>query len=677
MARENEQHNDIQGDGLVAFGQSVRIDPARALDRFRNGNTMAYDAFDANNRNKKYIAFVANKKSLPRWRDVSIYTKLQDMSFMRLIGSGVVKWPDGNQKFVFLYDGGLGQCLLKPGTFAKTSWRHADIVSYFIKPMANILKEMRDCGFNHGSIRPDNIFYSGADVNAPVLLGDGLSVQPHSTQPSLFLTCERALAEPMGRGNGSVSDDIYAFGVSLALFLRKNDELAGLSDEQIVYKKLELGSYNVLIGGERFQANILELLRGVLHDDRAKRWTVDEIFAWLDGSRLSPQANTKRVKANRPFAFNGRKYLYADIFAMDIHKNSEALVAMIEDGRLTKWIESSLNNNQIFEDYLKAIEYSNSQKNDPDYVALQVALALFPHLPLRYKGRAFTYDGLGALLAQSVLQGDDLTFYKQVLRLNILDKALMCRSPSQAALLIHMRQYDGARMALRSMQFGHGIERVLYLLSPNTPCLSPMFDGYFVYNAVSALRAYEDISARPGQIALYLDSHGMAFFLLSNLSLVERCMSDLNSSDKSRQINGNLKFLASLQKVTKTPALPGIANVMREALSGVYDRFKNRKLRDKIKVSVESAAQAGDLVVMSALVDDERTLARDNLAFRRSMQEYRILQEEYNSYNKRLSKKSSYGVVNGRDTAALVAWVFSTILTLISVFAFLNGYEIF
>lgn len=678
MAREADQGNGVQNSGLVPFGQSIRIDPMRPLERLRNGRSKAYDAFDSNNRTKKYIAFVADKKSLPRWRDVSIYSKLLDTSFLRLIGSGVVQWPqDGKQKFVFLYEAGIGQCLLKPGAFAKTTWRQPDIVSYFIKPMANILKEMRDCSFTHGSIRPDNIFYSGADANAPILLGDGLSVQPHSSQPPLFLTCERALAEPMGRGNGSISDDIYAFGVSLALFLRKNDELAGMSDEDIVYKKLEVGSYNTLVGNERLPATFMELLRGILHDDRTKRWTVEDIFSWLDGSRVSPQANTKRVKANRPFSFNGRKYLYADTLAMDLHKDTEAVANLIEDGQLTKWVETSLNNAQIYENYLKAIEYASSQRNDPDFVALQVSLSLYPHLPLRYQGRSFAFDGLGGLLAQAVMDGDELKFYKQVLRLNILDKALMARSPTQATLLFYMRQFDGARLALKSMRTGYGIERVLYILSPNTPCLSPMFDEFFVYNPASALRAYESLSARPGQIAFYLDAHGIAFFLLSNVSLIERCMLNLSAPDKDKQIKGNLKFLASLQKVTKTAALPNIAKVMRESLVGVYKRFKHVKLREKVQAAVEQAAQAGDLIAMSGLIDDERTLARDNFAFKRAMKEYRILQEEYNEYNRRLSQKSSYGKVNGRDTAALVAWTLSTLLTLVSVFSFLYGYEIF
>lgn len=678
MSREVQNSNaGGQGD-LVSFGQSIKINPMRPLKLFHNGQSHAFDAFDAHNGNKKYIAVVAGRESLPRWREISGYGKLLDTSFIRLMGTGVVRWPiDGGQKFVLMYQGGIGQPLARQGEIARTSWRHPDIVSYFIGPMAGMLKEMRDRSFSHGSIRPDNIFYAGVDVNAPVILGDCLSVHPLSTQPSLFLPIDKALAEPMGRGRGSLADDIYAFGVSLAVFLRKHDELSGLSDEEIVHRKLEIGSFNALIGNERFQANFLELLRGTLHDDESKRWGIDEILSWLDGSRISPPASGRRLKANRSISFNGRKYLYADQLAIDLHKDPEGVVDMIEDGRLTKWVQTSLNNSHVLDQYLQAIEYVSSQKNDPDFVAFQISSALYPHLPIFYRNRVFTYDGIGAMLAQAIMHDEDVSFYKYVLRLNILDKALVRRGVSQGVLLAQARLYDGARSALKSIKEGQGIERVLYILCAGAPCLSPMFKSFFVYNPESALRAYESLSQESGQIALFLDSHAIAFFSLSNLTLMERCLYDLNSTDKSRRINGNLRFLASLQRVTKIPALPAIASVMREALSGVYKQFKHKALRDRVRASVEEASKAGDLVTMSILIDDERTLAKDNLAFKRARAEYRMLQEEYNEYNKRLSKKSTYGVVNGRDTAALVAWGFSTVLTLLSVFAFINGYEIF
>ncbi len=666
---------------LVSFGQFIKINPARRLQNFDNGASLAYDAYDDRNKSKKYIAIVCGVEAFPRWTAAVAYEKLNDTSFLRLIGSGVVRWPvDNKQKYVFMYHGGVADPLMKSDDVANFNWRHPDIISLLIAPMSSMFKEMKEKGFSHGSIRPQNIFHGSADKNKPIILGDCLGVHQHSAQPSLYLPITKALADPMGRGSGSVADDIYAFGVTLAALLQRNNHLAGLSDEEIVYRKMESGSYATIIGSERFQPVFLELLRGVLHDDVATRWTVNDLFDWLDGTRLTPPVMKARKKANRHIIVDGKKHLHRDHLALDIQNNPNEALRIVGNGELSQWIQKSLNDKALYVEYQNAVDRVTSLgslSDHKEYLATQIAIVLHPMMPVRFKGRAFTYDGLGGLLAKAALENENLDFYKQALALNLPDYAASMSRLSQNELIANMKIYDACRLSLRSNRLGSGIEKCIYMLFKSAPCLSPKFKNHFVYGDQSALISYEALCKSGKEIALLLDRHAVAFFLVHSPAMMEKCLHDLSSSNKDKQVAGNLRFLALMQRRVKGAPMPATAGVILSALSGVYKSFNNLAMRKKIEEDVKEVAKKGDLSAMTAFLDDEISQKRDSKAFELAKRQYTLLQDEYNRYNIKLANKKTYGVTNGKDIASVVAWSISTVITLMTVFAFLSGYQIF
>ena len=665
----------------ISFGKNVIISTKNRLPQFDNGPALAYEAYNPKNKVKKFIAIISSIAELPRYNSVRNYKNLTSVSFLNLVNSGAVFWPpDNSQKFILIYDRSIEQSLLEEGKVSNVNWRHPEIVSLFIEPMATMIKEMRDKGVCHGSIRPTNIFYPSGNEKLPVILGDGLSVQAGSTQPSLFMPVSKALADPIGRGQGSVEDDVYAFGVSLFLFLSKNDELSGLDDEDILRKKVEFGSYSTLIGKERFQESFLELLRGVLYDDESKRWGIDDIFSWLDGVRVTPLPLSQKKKANRALSFNGKKYLYAELLAIDLHKNTDELITLIDDGSLDRWIRKSLDDNALLERYDKAIaaiyEVGDASQNI-DYAVFHFGLALNPALPAHYKGLCFSYDGIGAILAKAAYEDQDLSVFKEILRLNILDHALVAKNLNQAIVLNIFKQYDACRAALSGNKIEQGMAMCVYALCPSAPCISPKLKGFFVYNEFSVLSAFESLCGKGGQVSLMVDKHIAAFFSARNTNFMSSYLLDLNSIDKDSKISGNLHFMAALQRQSKIKSLPAMAGVFVESLSGIYKVYKNVGTRERIKESVKVAAKEGDLVIMSSLVDNPDELLRDEKGFLIAKAEYKLLQKEYSQYNSKLANKKTYGVSNGHDVATIVSWLISTTITVIVVLAFISGNQIF
>ena len=676
------QKLDTSGGHTETFLGNIKIHITKRTPQFDNGNSFAFAAQDERDASKKYVAIVADRGQLPRWMSADNYESLADASLLRLIKHGVVYWPSSDeQKYAFIYDASVGDNVLSEGGVVNLGWRQTEINEYLIAPMANILKTMMDRGFPHGSIRPSNIYFAGHNKRQPVILGDCLSVFPHSSQPSLYMSVERASAEPFGRGNGTTADDFYAFGVSLAMILRKHYEFEGISDYDMMKRKIELGSYIAIIGTERLHTTYVELLRGLLCDDPSHRWEAEEIFSWLDGSRMTPPAMPRKKKANRPFTFRGNKYLFPDSLALDLASNVNEAHKVLDNGELEQWIEKAFSDKELSDNYARAVELGKAGtlagKESIDVTVTNIVMALNPMLPIFYKGRVFTYDGIGGLLARVCFEEGKLSVFESALKHSILDLAASMKTISQNEVLALIKSFDVCRTILRQKKRGNSIEKCIYHLCRVAPCLSPQFKNYFVYDAESCLTSFEDLSAKGGQIALFMDQHCMAFFSVHEKKLIERVTYDLSQPDKNDQVAGNLRFLAMLQRKAKTTSLPAISKVFLDSLSGVYEVYNNIKLRNKIIDNVNKEALKGSLAGMSDLIDNHTVRQRDEKAFQLAKREFQMLQYEYDQYNRRLAHKVSYGVVNGQETASLISWAIATIITVMSVFAYISGHRFF
>lgn len=664
----------------VRFGKGIDINPSKRLPLFDNGSSLAFEAYDERGKAAgSYIAIVADMKKVPRLGHVSSYSTLLDAALFRLVQSGVCYWtPTQSQRYVFIYRYEHDACLVEKGGFAKVGWKGPEIIENFIRPISRVIKEMHDRNFFHGSIRANNIFYSTVRISDSAVLGDCLSVQPSSTQDAIYETIERGIADPMGRGEGVSADDMYAFGVAIAMFLRTHDPLSGLSDEQIIKQKIEHGSYTAIVGRERYAAHLLTLLRGLLHDDPTLRWGVEELFAWLDGGRMSPPQAMRKPSAMRHLTYMGEKYFHLRGLALDLHKNPNETIELIQSGALGQWIEKSLNDKDAHERYEEAIKRSIAQANgNPDALICNVRMALAPMFPIYYKGYSFMYEGVGSLLAQAFMDDKGLNTFREIFALNFLVNAILARGMSGNAAMHLIRKFEAAKSAVKQPKAGFGLERCVYTLCDDVHCLSPKLKSYIVRARHELMDAFEDMGAKGEKSAMFLDWHSMAYLSVIDANSIESALYDLNTKAKDKIILGNLKCLATLQKRMGSSAYPEVAKIFKNEMSGVYKKFHNRAYRKKVEESIERCAKSGDLTEMLALVDDPGVNTRDYNGFMRAKQEYQNLKLEYQDLQKRMERKGDFGVARGRSIAAVIAWIFATALTVLSVLATLSGNSIF
>ncbi|MEM1396072.1 MAG: serine/threonine-protein kinase, partial [Pseudomonadota bacterium] len=223
-----------------------------------------------------------------------------------------------------------------------------------MRPLLPVLKDLAESHLTHRSFRIDNFFYKDVSLG-DLMIGEGFSAPPAMYQPALFEPIESAQAEAGGRGVGSSRDDLYSFGVCLAIMILGRNPVADKTDEEIIEQKLREGTYATVLGDTRVGLGLMEPLRGLLTDDPRERWSVMELELWLNGRRLSPKQPKLPQKAGRPFKFEDKEYLTTPLLANAMTKHWTNGVRSITADPIDVWLRRGFEDEDLTKAYNDAI----------------------------------------------------------------------------------------------------------------------------------------------------------------------------------------------------------------------------------------------------------------------------------------------------------------------------------
>jgi hypothetical protein len=656
----------------AVFNDEIEIFPNQRIAKYDQGLVLAYEArLVDTSATGKYFAMVCERHLIPRASKGPSFAGVANPSLVRLVASGPIYWPPTQgERYIFVYEDNLGNPLMQNGKFNGLGLKHDLAMSAVIRPMVNVLLDLRDADLAHGAIRPSNMFDGGNQSLERVVLGECLSTPPSYAQPVVFEPVERALCDPIAKSLPRQEDDLYAFGVSLAMILRSKDPLQGLNDEEIIRQKLEQGSYGAMTGKDRFTGAILELLRGLLYDDRAQRWAIEDVLSWLDGQRLSPKQAAKRKKASRPVHFNGERYFRPSLLAMDLNKNQAEAMQILDNGNLDQWIDRSLEDSMTRNRMDAAMEIVQEQSRGVGYwdkILCRIAIALDPDSPIRYKKLSLHPEGVAYAMAEAFVLKHDLSPFIDIVNLQIVSYWLNSQQDVRVDVGSLVTKFDSCRAFLRQQNLGYGVERCLYFLNSECPCLSDKLTEFYVRTPEDLMQAFEEISASPRRPDMFLDRHIIAFLSVKERKVVDPFLPELNSQEYFLKVMANIKCLATIQKRLQLGTFPGICSWVADILDPVYERFHDRELREKLKARVHKLKEGGDISKIAGLLDNPETIRRDMVAFRKAMQEYHDLREEHVKLSSKLDKPESFGKSTGREVAA----VFSAMLSGVIIFGFI------
>ncbi len=669
--------NEKGAGSTIKFNDNITIHLDKTLPDYDCGEIKAFQAVGSRKIPENLIALACEPGLIPRWHSASIYAGIINPNAAKLVATGASYVPSAKkEKFFVIYENNWGARLLPHSSKLSYGIKQDQITDYFLPAIVSLLKDFSDKGFIHGGLRIENL-YSGNTKNLKnFILGDSLTAPPSYLQPSLYEPIERGMADPIARGMGHFVDDVYSLGVLITIMIRHNDPLQGLSPDQILEEKIEKGSYAALTGKDRFTGAILELLRGMLHDEKSQRWTIEEVANWLDGQRINPRQPLKRKKSSRVFHLEGIRHTRPEILARELVHHPSAIVHNIEDEKLELWIKRSLEDKEVVERFEQAlISASDAGINDayPYRLVSRLSIAFDPPAPIRYKELSFFPDGFGTALSKAFTDGTDLNQFAEVLEQGLIMFWLNAQSDKTIDYGSVATRFESCRGFLKNKLLGFGLERCLYVLNSEAACLSSKLDKYYVKSPEELVIALEKLCKDKQIKDLMLDRHSIAFLSAKDSRILDNFLIELNSPESYKNILGNIWAITNIQKRYELPPFPHIATHIVNMMGPVLERFHDRNLRKRMQSEFDKIKKSGELSRVTAILENPEIIETDSKNFYKNMARFRSLEKEKKTLIKKLDSKDSIGRNMGRTVAAIASLAIAGIGIFVFIIMELSG----
>jgi hypothetical protein len=649
-------------DGRIMLSEDIEIYPHRPCPHLASPGTMAFEAKDRRQVGDQ-IALLCGRATIPRITNIGSYKNLKDTAILRLIDAGIVEWtPEGRQRFAFIFDKPPHRKLMdtieaKPHRFTEDR-----VIASLVQPVLQTLQNLRNIELVHGAINPMNIYLTGAEGAESAMLGECLTSAPSYRQHAMFEPIERAMAQPAGRGTGTGKDDMYAFGICVALAVRGENFFAGKTEEQIIRAKLEDGTYALVVGGARLPGGLSEFLRGVLSDDEAQRWDVEDTARWLEGRRLTAKQPRALFNAARPFIFRDEKFWDLRSLAYVFSRNVDEAAQVLEQGQFDLWIKRNFEDKELIK-RLEAV-WEREKAGSKDKFVASACMALDPPAPVRYKGVSVFPAGFGNALADAMAKGEDVQVYGEIISQQLFSPWINYRFEEIPDASSQQATFEKCRNFLTQKIPGYGIERVLYTLSKECVCMSPALKNYFVLGPGRLLMALDSLARKSERAEHVLDRHMIAFISVREPKMIDPWLGHITSREHGNQVLGFIRTLAAIQKRFNIGPVSAITSWMASLCGSAIERFYDRDMRQEMGRQLDRIRDGGNVGALLDLLDDSVVVDRDSGRFAQAQREFLSLSREKEEIISYLQKRKSFGRATGRQVAMLVSAALSTLCIL-------------
>ncbi len=662
---------DLAADrsGPVLINDQYLVDVNTPISELDMPSAKAYAVRDRRNQEVQLFALIATP-GLPTRMDVlSKLSNERHDGLLVAIAWDTAFWPPINQQtIIIIYERPLGGSVLAAIEKGEFKANEYEIQDTFINPIYKAIKEMDLKGVNHREIRVDNLFFMDKEHHE-VVLGDCVTSPPGFDQPPVYETIACGMASPGGRGSGTISDDLYAMGVTLVSLALGKHMMEYKTPEAMFKEKIEQGSYTALCGKRRIPATIIHPLRGVLCDEITDRWGVDELNLWLAGKRQTPMQRKPSLKSETPYIFMEQEYRNVKSLAHAFSKNVKEAAKAIKEEELETWLRRSLNDGDLG-DLIAAIGqeagiHANDYKGSDDYVVSKTSILLDPEGPIRYKGMSFIPEGYGPALAVELLRRNSMQTAAEVINLNLPE--IWYSAPTSKLRDEPSLEFQSVFGRLKAtLQFkgpGFGIERCLYDLNASLSCLSPLIAEQCVTHIEDLLPALDAIADSTDKKIRPLDRHVAAFIAARFKERIEPHLRALAEPKDSSFMIGMLSLLAYLQWKLKGEPVYALTSWIGSLLGPAINTYFSRSTRRAIEEEMPRVVRQGSLPELFDLIDNAEKRRQDMFKYDEARFEYSTAEAQIQEIETGELSSPEAAVEIGQKYASMT----SIILTLIFI----------
>lgn len=620
--------------GPVLINDQYLVDVNTPISELDMPSAKAYAVRDRRNQEIELFALIATPGLPTRLDALKKINKERHIGLLMAVAWDVVFWPPINQSTIaIIYErpmGGSVTLAIKNGEYKISEY---ELQENFITPIYLAIKSLDAIEINHREIRAENLFFMDKE-RKEVVLGDFITCPPGFDQPIHYEPIERGMASPGGRGSGTISDDLYAMGVTLVtLILGKN--MMSYDSVDIMFKeKIEQGSYSALCGKRKIPVVVIEPLRGVLCDDERDRWGVDELNLWMAGKRQTPMQRKPASRVETPYIFMETEYKNLKSLARAFTLNVKEAAVAIKEENLEIWLRRSLGDGDLADSIRSIVDtaalHENDYKGSDDYVVTKTSIFLDPEGPIRYKGFSCIPEGYGPALAVELLRRNSMQGAAAVINHNIHDiwYGVPCDKVRDELSIEYKSIFARLKNILQLQGPGFGIERCLYDLNGSLACLSPLIAEQCVINIEDLLPSLDAIADRTDKKLRPLDRHVAAFIAARFKERIDPHLSALAEQKDSSFMIGMLSLMAYLQWKLKGEAVYALTSWIGGLLGPAINSYFSRTTRREIEQEMPRVVRQGSLPELFDLIDNAEKRRQDTFKYDEARFEYSTAESE-------------------------------------------------
>ena len=657
----------VSAQGAVLDGRYL-IDLDQTLPEFDSVGASAHGARDLEDHERSVFALIADP-AVPRrdavWRASSAGGA---PGTPRVLAAAWVDYPDGRGRWwtIILARPMGGSLAAAVGTLGEQ-----DIRLGLAPALVDRLDTLHQRGLAHRRLRPDTVFWQGADGAADLVLSECFSEPPGASQPAAFEPLGRAQAHPHGRGHGGPEADCYALGVTLLALSRNGMPWATRTAADLTDERLARGSFATLTEGGGVPPGMVTLIRGLLADAEEDRWTLTDVRAWLTGARVQPRTLRPPREPLVPLRLGGRAITSRRQIAHAMAEAPEQAVKAMRAPAFVEWLTHGLNDPTTGARIEKIIAQSPPTRRGVEgAMVARTIQALDPGGPVRFGRLALMPDGLPAMLACAMADADRtlLAALDEVLGDGLIEEALDAWPDSLDAAEAR-REAGLAAEHLRRREIGHGLERVLYVLNRDLTCRSPRLSDRPVASAADLLRALERLVADGERASPLVDRHMAAF--LATRGAPPRVIAGLAQAAEvpPHLALATLRLLAPIQTERKVGPLPRLCDGLADALKPLLGSLRGRARRERLQTRLARLTGSGDLGALAEGFDFLTEREQDERGYREAVDRWLESEAELTRLADAIGPDDAPAREAGLLGAATTAYAVLSLVALVSLVA--------
>ncbi|OAJ67506.1 protein kinase domain-containing protein [Gluconobacter cerinus] len=533
-------------------------------------------------------------------------------------------------------------CPHPPGPSLKDNlgvWSESQIIDGVIRPIADALEKLSSMGLTCRGIRPDNLFV-GQGLHQVVVGPLGVACNAEA-QPVLFEPLSSAVCHPTARGGGTVACDIFSLGVLVLSLCIGELPLRGLSDNEILQRRFEVGSAEAYMQGHNVPAGLVSLLEAMLSDRPENRPSPNDLITIAPSKLFSIRPD---IPARSPLVIGSVEVRTPQALAWYAGTYPNEFLSLLQRKIVSQWLhrelELSVMSSLIEQAGIAFLPSSGNKAVDPTTMVVTRAIAILDSAaPMFWAGHWFWPSAIPHMLACAEAGRFPPEEQRNIRGIAgfLMTSPEVFDVPSLPALQakqINDLATDARRTGAKGME---QIRRVPYDVNVYQPCLSSrclkerisLSAGLLQWldRHVSEQELSADDLGRSGflddQMRTFLESHcarqGIIPLAQSQKAGLPSWLSDLTL------------MAAAQRRFDKTP-LSAVAKRALSLLENELKQWRSKTTRAKRRARLFQLAETGNLTKFLDNVTDPAGLQHDRKLARQAEAEIahleKVLEEE-------------------------------------------------